>query len=123
MARSERDKGARGEREVAERFRLAGFDCDRAPNSGGLRFRGDLYGELPCHVEVKRQEVLRLWEWLRQAELDADGRMPVVAFRRNAGRWYATLPLDDLVNLLWRDQQASTSPTSERPELHGDELD
>ena len=37
-------------------FRAHGFDCDRVPNSGGLRLKGDLYGTLPVHVEVKRQE-------------------------------------------------------------------
>lgn len=108
MSRAERDKGARGEREVAAIFRKHGFDCDRTPNSGGLRIRGDLYGNVPLHVEVKRQETLRLPLWLRQAEIDAGaafGRyapaeVPVVTFRQNGGKWYATLPLDDLARLL-----------------------
>src|SRR4051812_42378602 len=47
---SERRKGAGGELEVARIFKAAGFDCDRTPNSGGLRIRGDLHGELPLHV-------------------------------------------------------------------------
>lgn len=100
VARAERDKGARGEREVAAIFRGHGFDCDRTPNSGGLRFRGDLYGNVPLHVEVKRQEVLRLPLWMRQAEADAGDLTPVVAFRQSGGRWYAALPLDDLAGLV-----------------------
>lgn len=101
MGRRERDKGARGEREVADVFRAAGFDVERTPNSGGLRYAGDLYGDTPCHVEVKRQETLRLPLWLRQAADEAgDGAIPVVAFRQSRGEWYAALPLVALVGLL-----------------------
>lgn len=100
MSRSERIKGAAGEREVAAIFRARGFDCDRTPNSGGLRFRGDLYGNVPVHIEVKRQEVLRLPLWLRQAADEAGERVPVVAFRQSRGEWYAALPLDALAELL-----------------------
>ena len=101
MSRSERDKGARGEREVAELFRAHGFDAERTPNSGGLMIRGDLAGSVPAHLEVKRQEVLRLPTWMRQAEADApEGVVPVVCYRQNSGRWYATLPLADLAALI-----------------------
>jgi len=101
MGRSERTKGQRGELEVAAIFQAAGFDCDRTPNSGGLRITGDLYGDLPCHVEVKRQERLQLPAWLRQAAHDApEGVMPLVAFRQNHGEWFAALPLTALVDLL-----------------------
>lgn len=101
MSRSERDKGARGEREVAAIFREHGFDCDRTPNSGGLRVRGDLAGTVPAHVEVKRQERLQLPTWLRQARDEApEGVVPVVAFRQNGDEWYAVLPLPALALLI-----------------------
>jgi Holliday junction resolvase len=103
VSASERRKGAAGEREAAAIFRAHGFDCDRVPNSGGLRLNGDLYGSVPVHVEVKRHETLRLPAWLRQAEAECDGRTPVVAFRQSGGRWYGVLPLDDLAELLARD--------------------
>ena len=103
MGSSEREKGARGEREVRDVFRYHGFDCDRVPNSGGLRLKGDLHGDLPgVHVEVKYQERLRLPAWLRQASSEAGDKMPVVAFRQSRGVWYAVLPLDSLVELLAR---------------------
>ena len=98
--RASRAKGVRGELEVAAIFRAAGFDCDRVPNSGGLRIKGDLYGNVPVHVEVKRAERMRLPEWLAQAALEANGRCPVVAFRQSGGQWYAALPLTNLVELL-----------------------
>lgn len=100
MPKRERDKGTRGELEVAAIFRSYGFDCDRVPNSGGLRIKGDLYGNVPVHVEVKRQENLRLPLWLRQAAAEAGHRIPVVAFRQNHGEWYAALPLDELVPMI-----------------------
>ena len=105
MSRSERDKGAAGEREVAAIFRAHGFDCDRVPNSGGLRLKGDLYGSryrrLPCHVEVKRQERAQIWAWWAQATSEAEEDVrPVLAFRRNRSEWLAVVRLDDLLELL-----------------------
>lgn len=98
--RMSRAKGVRGELEVAAIFRAAGFDCDRVPNSGGLRIKGDLYGDLPVHVEVKRAERLRLPEWLAQAASDADGKTPLLAYRQSHSVWYAVLPLESLLALL-----------------------
>lgn len=101
MSNSERRKGSNGELEVAAIFRAAGFDCDRVPNSGGLRIKGDLAGSVPAHVEVKRCEVLRLPTWMRQAEADAPaGVTPVVAYRRSHENWYAVLPLEHLAALM-----------------------
>lgn len=100
MPKASREKGARGEREVAAIFRAHGYDCERVPNSGGLRLKGDLYGDLPVSIEVKRRERLDLWGALAQAEAEAPaGRLPVLCFRRNTSRWYAALPLDDLFGL------------------------
>lgn len=101
MSGTERRKGAAGEREVAELFRRYGFDCDRVPNSGGLRIKGDLHGELPVHVEVKRQEVARPWLWQEQAASEAPAGVPwLVAFRRSRSAWLAMLELEQLVDLL-----------------------
>ena len=101
MSGSERRKGKDGELEVAAIFRAAGFDCDRTPNSGGLRIRGDLHGELPAHVEVKRQETARPWAWWEQARAEAPpGVLPLVAFRRSRSRWLALVDLERLVDLL-----------------------
>jgi Holliday junction resolvase len=98
---SERRKGSGGELEVASIFKAAGFDCDRTPFSGGLRIRGDLHGDLPLHVEVKRQETARPWLWAAQARADAGaGERWVVAMRRSRDEWVAMLPLVDLVRLL-----------------------
>lgn len=98
MSRAERDKGTRGEREVVAILGRWGFTAHRTPNSGGLFMAGDVVGVEGYHLEVKRQERLQLWEWLRQAQADAPaGSSPVVVFRRNGGHWYAALPVEDLL--------------------------
>ena len=101
MSKSERRKGNAGELEVARIFQAAGFDCDRTPNSGGLRLRGDLHGDLPVHVEVKRQETARPWLWAAQARADSPaGATWLVAMRRSHDEWLAMLPLVAVVRLL-----------------------
>lgn len=101
MANRERRKGVAGELEVAAIMRAAGFDCDRVPNSGGLRIKGDLLGTVPAHIEVKRQETARPWQWWDQASGDAPaGVTPVVAFRRSRSPWLAIVPLEHLAALM-----------------------
>lgn len=100
MSRSEREKGARGELEVSQIYREFGFAADRVPNSGGLLIKGDLYGDVPEHVEVKRQEVLRPRLWIAQAELEAGSLPWVVAFRQNGTGWYGITPLERHIALL-----------------------
>ena len=105
MGSSEREKGARGEREVVALLRRWGFACDRSPNSGGLFIPGDVVGVEGFHIEVKRQERLRLPEWIEQAKRDAPpGAMPVVVFRRSRDVWHAALPLADVLYLMQRPQ-------------------
>lgn len=100
LSASERTKGARGEREVADVLRSFGLPADRTVHNSGLYLRGDLTGVEGYHVEVKRQETLRLPTWLRQAADECGDCVPVVAFRQNRGEWYATLPLRDLARLI-----------------------
>ena len=111
MSRAERDKGARGEREVATILRAHDLPAVRTPNSGGLHVRGDLTGVPGYHFEVKRQETARVPAWLRQAREECGDAVPVVVFRQSARvarsdrphpitRWHAVLPLDELAKLL-----------------------
>lgn len=95
MSRASRQKGARGEREVRDIFRAAGFlGCERTPNSGGLFLPGDLTGLSGLHVEVKRAERIELAKWLAQVEDDCPaGAVPVLAFRRSRQPWRAVVPL------------------------------
>lgn len=98
MAASSRRKGMDGEREVARIWQAAGFAVR------GLEAEGDhlvVCGNgLVFHSEVKRQERVRLPEWVRQANEEAPpNTIPVVAWRQNHGMWRADLGLDDLALL------------------------
>lgn len=108
MSRAQRDKGLKGEREVAELFGQAGWNVRGLESSGDwLAINGYVFGrervagDTTLHIEVKRQETLRLPLWLAQAKAEApDGVAPVVTFRQNRGEWYAALPLADLLRLI-----------------------
>lgn len=101
MGKSQRVKGAVGEREVATIVRAAGFDVDRVPNSGGLKVKGDLIGLAGFHCEVKRQETLQLPKWSRQSETEAPtDDVPLVIYRRSHEPWRVSLPLGDFLKLV-----------------------
>ena len=104
MSRSERAKGAAGEREIVRLLR--GFGWHRAKRTSDGRAqteRGDIADGPPgVHWEVRRREQLSIWASLEQAERDSAGTadIPVVAFRRNRSGWYAAMPLEYLLELL-----------------------
>jgi HNH endonuclease len=112
-ARAARRKGAAFERETAAMFAAAGFPgLLRTPNSGGLKWKGDLclldgsaYG---FRIECKSHEAVRVWEWLEQAgSVAASHEIPLLIFRRNrtgtrlgaARRAYACVPREDFLGL------------------------
>ena len=103
-----RDKGQRGEREVAEVLRRYGVEAKRGYQARGGSDEADVEHSMPgIRLEVKRTETLRLWEALTQAERDLDPAddvtVPVLVFRRNRSRWYACLPLEDWLRQLGYD--------------------
>ncbi len=103
MSSTERRKGANGERELCKIIRAHGWPNARRTSDGNAQDeRGDIaHGPAGVHLESKRQERAAIWQWLAQAERDAKPTdIPVVAFRRSRGRWYAVLPLDELLALL-----------------------
>jgi len=96
MPRAQRDKGKRGEREVAAVLREHGF---RARRDG--RLEADLAHDVDgYHFEVRRRETLALPAWTRDAEQAAEGRVPIVVYRRSGEPWRAVIPLDELARLL-----------------------
>jgi hypothetical protein len=122
MAKASRDKGARGEREVARVFTAAGLPADRtaALQAGGVPGAGDVtIRELPSlHVESKRTEKYTLPEWLAQVEAATlPGQPYVIAFRRSHAPWRGVVDLAWLADLLaelaaLRHHAAKTSETN-----------
>lgn len=101
MSRAERDKGRKGEREVAAIFEAAGLEVRGLEGSGDhLIVCGGRLG-VTLHSEVKRQEVARPWLWWEQAESEApQGTLPAVMFRRNRSPWLTLLDTRQLATLL-----------------------
>lgn len=100
MGKSERNKGARGEVELAHILRdQYGYEVKR-----GMVFlnQSDMIGLSGIHPEVKRVERLNIWEAMRQAVLEAGKRhdgLPTVFHRRNRSEWLVTMRLVDWIDL------------------------
>ena len=94
MSKSQREKGKRGERELAKILREMGFNTRRGQQYCGAAGDADVIGIDGLHIECKRQERMQLWAWMKQAEAErylAD--VPVVMHRANDQPWLVTVPL------------------------------
>lgn len=102
-------KGSAGERELLLLLEAHGIPAHRNNQIfiGGTD-RPDVYAEvcgLPLHIEVKRQERLRLSEAVAQAVHDANNHaLPIVAHRSNRQPWLVTARLEDVLQL-WDDMK------------------
>ena len=104
MGKTSRDKGKRGEREFAALCRDHGYDVHRtAQYRGNTGAAGDVEGLPGIHVEVKRTEALKVWDYMRQAIHDAqangDGNIPVVAWKKNDHPWLVIMTADDFFRI------------------------
>lgn len=101
MGRKSQKKGRGGELELARL--LQGYGYDVQPGKAvSFDSTPDLTGLPGIHIECKRAEQLRPYDWMAQAERDAvrfgDG-LPAVFFRRNRQPWLVTMRLDDWIRL------------------------
>ena len=100
MSKFSRDKGKRGEREIAMVLREHGFEARRGQQYCGANGDADVIGVPGLHIEVKRTEKFRMYEALDQARNDArEDELPVVFTRKNNCDWVACLRLDDFMEL------------------------
>ena len=97
-----RDKGKRGERELATWLTERGHPARRGQQfKGGADSPDVIVESLPIHFEVKRTERLRIHEAIDQAVNDAGkGLVPVVAHKANRKPWLAVMRLSDLMALI-----------------------
>ena len=101
MGTASRQKGVRGERELIAVLQEKGFKAKR-----GLQFRGGVDAPdvvcttLPFHLEVKRQERMRMELWMKQAREDAAvyGKVAAVFHKANNKRWTVTFDLEDFLD-------------------------
>jgi Holliday junction resolvase len=103
MTINSRSKGKRGELELVEVIRAAGWEARRGQQYKGGIDSPDVITNMPgnLHIECKRVEAGNLYVWLEQAVRDAKpGDMPVVMHKKNAKPWVAILDLEDFFTLV-----------------------
>ena len=93
MGKMQREKGKRGERELAGILRDY---CRRGQQYCGTSGDADVIGLPDVHIEVKRVEDLRLRKALQQSSRDARaGEIPVVMHRRNREPWKVSMWMEN----------------------------
>ena len=109
--KSSQRKGRAAEIELSRILQGYGYDVQpgRAASYGTTP---DISGLPGVHVEVKRCEQFRPYDWLEQAQRDAvrfgDG-LPAVFFRRNRFPWLVVMKLEDWLVLYDRQKSAENS--------------
>ncbi len=100
MAKASKDKGKRGELELANELKKRGYDTRRGQQYCGANGDADVIGLDGIHIEVKRTEALRLYEAMEQAKQDKkEDEIPIVCHRRNKKKWLVVMELDDWIKL------------------------
>jgi Holliday junction resolvase len=104
LGRKPKARGNRAELEIVNILKAHGYQAYRNFASGGYG-GSDVIGLPGFAVEVKMVEKLNVWAALAQCEAAASPtETPLLAFRRNRSRWYAAVPLEDLLGLIRESQ-------------------
>lgn len=93
-----KQKGKRGELELAHKLNDLGFETRRTAQYNGKETGSlaDLVGIEGVHIECKRNERLNVNEAMDQAIRDAkEGETPAVFHRKNNKPWMVTMLLSD----------------------------
>lgn len=95
-----RDKGARGERELAGKLREYGYKSRRGQQYCGSNGDADVIGLEGIHIECKRVERLNIEDAMTQAKSDAkENEVPAVFHRKNHCEWLVTMRLEDFMSM------------------------
>ncbi len=95
-----REKGARGERELASLLREHGYEARRGQQYSGANGDADVVGLPGIHIECKRVERLNLYDAMAQAKHDkVDGELPAVFHRKDNCKWLVTMEFEDWLYL------------------------
>jgi Holliday junction resolvase len=102
MGKMSKEKGKRGEREVAELLRGNGWHARRGQQFAGGTDSPDVVSTLPdVHIEVKRSESIQVYKALEQATNDAKANeMPTVWHKKNGQDWVVILTANDFLRLM-----------------------
>lgn len=95
-----RNKGAAGERELANLLKEHGYDTRRGQQFCGANGDADVVGLPGIHIECKRVERLDLYAAMEQSERDSrEAEIPVVMHRKNRQDWLVTMRLSDWLEM------------------------
>lgn len=89
-----KEKGKRGELEVAHMLQKYGYKARRSVQYSGANGDADVIGLPGIHIEVKRREKLNIYDAVDQAKRDCKDDLPAVFHRKNNCEWLVTMPLD-----------------------------
>ena len=95
-----RQKGKRGELELAKLLRSFGYDSRRGVQYKGGESSPDVTGIPRYHIECKRVEKLNVYEAIEQSKMDAGNDVPIVVWRRNNKKWLVIIELEDFIKEL-----------------------
>lgn len=100
MGKMSREKGKRGELEIAHLLREHGYEGSRGQQRKGGPDSPDVKGLPGIHIEVKRTEKLNLYEAMAQSRRDSGPEdIPVVIHRRNNRGWIVAMGFEDFMKL------------------------
>jgi len=105
MPTNSRQKGKRYELEVAAMLRGYGFEARRGQQFSGSPDSPDVVTNLDdfLHIECKRCEQMRLYDWISQAEDDSgDDQFPVVIHRKSKEQSLVTMTALDFFCIINR---------------------
>lgn len=114
--KNSREKGARGEVELAKVLKLYGYDTRRGQQFHGGPDSPDVIGLPGIHIECKRVEKLNLYDAMAQSKADAGEDVPVVMHRRNRSKWLVTMELKDWMDI-YREWEAGMKVSDAKDEL------
>lgn len=100
MAINSKQKGAKGEVELAHKLKEYGYDAKRSVQYNGKDGQADVVGLPKIHIECKRVEKLNIYDAIDQAKRDAkNGDKPAVFHRKNRCNWLVTMELDEFMEI------------------------
>ena len=91
MGKSQRDKGARAEREIVNLLKENNVSAERVPLSGAMHYQGHGHDvtvdeKLKAEVKIRANDFARLYSWLEDNDM--------LFVRRDRDGWLVVMPLD-----------------------------
>lgn len=108
MSINSKQKGKRGELELAHKLKEYGYDARRSVQYCGANGDADVVGLPGMHIECKRVERLNLYDAIEQAKSDArEDETPIVCHRKDRSKWLVTMEFDSFMKMYLKGDNAN----------------